>query len=51
MSFYASKWTYKVPNPNFPNYDLPLKWSYKLTPLIFHPKSLEINEKKYGDFG
>jgi hypothetical protein len=26
MLFDASKWPWKVPDPNFPNWDLPLKW-------------------------
>jgi hypothetical protein len=35
MSFDASKWPWKVPNLNFPNWDLPLKWPCKLIPPIF----------------
>jgi len=35
ISFDALKWPEKVPDPNFPNWDLPLKWPCKLIPPIF----------------
>jgi hypothetical protein len=50
MLFNASKWLWKVPDPNFPNWDLPLKWLCKLIPpIFFHSKRIEIDDKQYND--
>jgi hypothetical protein len=40
----------KVPDPNFPNWDLPLKWPYKpIPPIFFHLESTKIDETLYDD--
>jgi hypothetical protein len=47
MSFNASKWLWKVPNPNFSNWDIPLKWPSKLIPPVFSTHKVPRYIKNY----
>jgi hypothetical protein len=50
MSFNASKWLWKVSDPNFPNLGLATKMALQVdSSNFFHPESTKIDEKLYDD--